>query len=57
MENLSFWIGTVAIIAFVITGVLAIADRGVDLFGVLVLGLITVIGGGLIRNTLAGKKT
>jgi len=38
MENLSFWIGIIATIAFAVTGVLAIADRGVDLFGVLVLG-------------------
>ena len=46
MENLSFWIGIIATVAFAVTGVLAIADRGVDLFGVMVLGLITAIGGG-----------
>jgi uncharacterized membrane protein YeiH len=32
--------------------VLAIADRGVDLFGVLVLGVITAIGGGTIRDII-----
>ena len=52
MENLSFWIGIIATIAFAVTGVLAIADRGVDLFGVMVLGLITAIGGGTVRDLI-----
>ena len=52
MENLSFWIGIIATVAFAVTGVLAIADRGVDLFGVLVLGLITAIGGGTLRDVI-----
>ena len=40
MEELSFWVGIIASAAFAITGVLAISERGVDLFGVLVLGII-----------------
>jgi len=48
MYEIHFWIGIIATMAFAVTGVLAIADRGVDLFGVLVLGLITAIGGGTI---------
>lgn len=52
MEDLSFWIGIIATIAFAVTGVLAISDRGVDLFGVLVLGLITAIGGGTLRDLI-----
>ncbi|WP_114663136.1 trimeric intracellular cation channel family protein [Polynucleobacter necessarius] len=52
MEHIQFWIGVVATMAFAVTGVLAIADRGVDLFGVLVLGLITAIGGGTIRDII-----
>jgi uncharacterized membrane protein YeiH len=36
MEELSFWVGIIASAAFAITGVLAISERGVDLFGVLV---------------------
>jgi hypothetical protein len=44
MDQINFWIGIIATIAFAVTGVLAIADRGVDLFGVLVLGVITAIG-------------
>ena len=54
MEQINFWVGVIAIMAFAVTGVLAIADRGVDLFGVLVLGVITAIGGGTIRDIILG---
>lgn len=54
MEEINFWISAIATMAFAVTGVLAIADRGVDLFGVLVLGLITAIGGGTIRDIILG---
>ena len=52
MYEIHLWIGIIATMAFAVTGVLAIADRGVDLFGVLVLGLITAIGGGTIRDII-----
>ncbi len=52
MEELSFWVGISASAAFAITGVLAISERGVDLFGVLVLGIITAIGGGTMRDVI-----
>ncbi|MBU3583502.1 trimeric intracellular cation channel family protein [Polynucleobacter sp. 15G-AUS-farblos] len=52
MEQINFWISIIATMAFAITGVLAISNRGVDLFGVLVLGLITAIGGGTIRDII-----
>jgi len=52
MDHINFWIGIIATIAFAVTGVLAIADRGVDLFGVLVLGVITAIGGGTLRDII-----
>ena len=35
---------------FAITGVLAIQKAGVDVFGAVVLGIITAIGGGTIRD-------
>ena len=54
MEDIQFWISIIATIAFAVTGVLAIADRGVDLLGVLVLGVITAIGGGTIRDIILG---
>jgi len=38
--------------AFAITAVLAVAPRGIDLFGATVLGVITAIGGGTIRDMM-----
>ena len=52
MEHIHFWVGIIATVAFSVTGVLAITNRGVDLFGVLVLGLITAIGGGTVRDII-----
>ena len=52
MESINYWSGIIATVAFAITGVLAISNRGVDLFGILVLGLITAIGGGTIRDII-----
>ena len=57
MEQINFWVGIIATMAFAVTGVLAIADRGVDLFGVLVLGLIAAIGGGTIRDLILEVPT
>lgn len=44
--------GMAATAAFAVTAVAAIKDRGVDLFGVLVLGAITAVGGGTIRDVI-----
>ena len=52
MDQIHFWIGIIATVAFAVTGVLAIADRGVDRFGILVLGVITAIGGGTLRDII-----
>ena len=52
MEHIHFWVGIIATVAFAVTGVLAITARGVDLLGVLVLGLITAIGGGTVRDII-----
>ncbi len=45
------WVGT---ITFAITGALTAVRKGFDLVGVLVLGAVTAIGGGSIRDLLAG---
>src|SRR5262245_23064408 len=37
---------------FAVTGVLAVTRRGLDLFGAAVLGLVTAIGGGTIRDLI-----
>lgn len=52
IDTLMFWLAIIATMAFAITAVLAIADRGVDIFGVLVLGVITAVGGGTVRDLI-----
>ena len=39
-------------VAFAVTAVLAVAPKGIDIFGVLVLGVITAIGGGTLRDVI-----
>lgn len=39
-----------------LTGVLAARGRGLDLFGVLVLAIVTAFGGGTVRDLLAGVR-
>ena len=45
------WIGTVS---FAISGSLIAIGHGLDLFGVLMVGTITAVGGGIIRDLLLG---
>ena len=45
------WVGT---ITFAITGALVAVRKGFDLVGVLVLGSVTAIGGGSIRDLMSG---
>jgi uncharacterized membrane protein YeiH len=39
-------------VAFAVTAVLALAPRGIDLFAAVVLGIITAIGGGTVRDLI-----
>ena len=52
METLSFWIGMAGTVAFAVTAVLAVAPKGVDIFGASVMGIITAIGGGTVRDVI-----
>ena len=52
LESIEFWIGIAGTVAFAVTAVLAVAPKGIDLFGVLVLGVITAIGGGTLRDVI-----
>ena len=45
------WIGTAA---FAVSGAMVAIDRGADLFGVLLLAVITAVGGGTLRDVLIG---
>ena len=40
---------------FAITGVLAVTRRGLDVFGAIVLGMVTAVGGGTVRDLLLNQ--
>jgi uncharacterized membrane protein YeiH len=50
------WLEHFAVAVCAISGVLAAAGRRVDLFGVLVLALVTAVGGGTIRDLCLGAE-
>jgi hypothetical protein len=52
LDTINFWLAIAGTVAFAVTAVLAIADRGVDIFGVIVLGVITAVGGGTVRDVI-----
>ena len=52
IESINYWVGMAGTVAFAVTAVLAVAPRGIDIFGVLVLGVITAIGGGTLRDVI-----
>jgi uncharacterized membrane protein YeiH len=52
MDNWSSWVHIAGTLAFATTAVLAVAPRGIDLFGAVTLGIITAIGGGTIRDII-----
>ena len=47
---MEYYLGMVGMIAFSVTAVLAVSDKGIDLFGAIVMGLITATGGGTLRD-------
>lgn len=56
MEEELLWAATmVGTVACGITGALMAVDRGLDLLGVLVLGTVTAVGGGVLRDVLLGR--
>ncbi len=52
-QILNFWLGSLATIAFAITAVLAVNEKDdIDIFAVVVLGGITAVGGGTLRDLM-----
>jgi len=52
ISELQYLLGMAGTVAFAVTAVLAVTPRGIDLFGACVMGLITAIGGGTIRDVI-----
>ena len=54
-ESVFYVLEIVGTIAFAISGAMVAIERRLDLFGVLFLGVITAVGGGMIRDILIGS--
>ncbi|MCP5424946.1 MAG: TRIC cation channel family protein [Gammaproteobacteria bacterium] len=52
MEDIGYFIQITGTGAFAVTAVLAVAPKGIDLFGACVMGIITAIGGGTVRDLI-----
>ena len=52
--DISTSVQMLAIMAFAMTGIIAVSSRGVDLFSACVFGTITAIAGGTIRDLILG---
>jgi uncharacterized membrane protein YeiH len=52
--QLNYVLAMAGIVAFAVTAVLAVVPRGIDLFGACVMGVITTIGGGTVRDLILG---
>ncbi len=49
---LLYWSGMLGIAAFSITGVIAAGKRGMDIFSIVLLGVVTALGGGTLRDII-----
>jgi uncharacterized membrane protein YeiH len=52
--ELQYLLGMAGTVAFAVTAVCAVTPRGIDVFGACVMGLITAIGGGTVRDLILG---
>jgi uncharacterized membrane protein YeiH len=52
IDQLHFFVAMAGTVAFASSAVLSVADRKVDIFTAMVLGLITAVGGGTIRDVI-----
>jgi uncharacterized membrane protein YeiH len=56
MTSYFYYAEMVGSAVFAISGVLAVTRRGLDVFGAVMLGLVTAIGGGTIRDVVIGIR-
>jgi uncharacterized membrane protein YeiH len=51
-----YWSGMLGIAAFSITGVIAAGKRGMDIFSIVLLGVVTALAGGTLRDIILDAK-
>ncbi len=54
IDSVAYSIQVAGTVAFAVTAVIAVAPKGIDLFGACVMGIITAVGGGTIRDLILG---
>lgn len=47
-----YYLGMIGIAAFAITGVIAAGKKGMDIFSIVLLGVVTALGGGTVRDII-----
>lgn len=52
MMNMVYYLGLIGIAAFSITGVIAAGKKDMDIFSIVLLGVVTALGGGTIRDII-----
>ena len=54
-DNAIYVLEMIGTVAFAVTGGIVAIERKLDLFGVLFLGVVTALGGGVVRDLILGK--
>ena len=54
-DDVIFMLEMIGTVAFAISGVMVAKDRKMDIFGAIVLGCATAVGGGMIRDLILGE--
>ena len=52
-----YYLGMFGIAAFAITGVISSGKRDMDLFSIILLGMVASLGGGTIRDVILSMET
>ncbi len=54
IDSIIFILEIIGVVAFAITGVITALEKKFDIFGALVLGVMTSVGGGIVRDMILG---
>lgn len=54
MENVIFALDIIGTIAFAISGAMTAIEKKMDILGIMILGMVTAVGGGMIRDFIIG---
>ena len=54
-QLITFIMEMIGTIAFAASGAMVAVDRAMDIFGVIVLGVTTAVGGGAVRDVIVGS--